>query len=237
MISITSHFTRSHRTALVATVCLIAIFAGVVLVAARNDDEDHLANAITATAADASAKEKTAERFGRLPLSFERNAGQTDEAVKFLSCGSGYSLFLTPSEAVLRFRKSGATDLDANVHEGSVVRLKMAGAAAAPQVKGVDELPGKVNYFVGNDQDKWRPNVPTYRKVQYKDVYPGIDVVYYGNQRELEYDFLVAPRANPKLIRFSIEGAERIRLDDAGNLLLTLSVRSESCRRFSFGLD
>ena len=79
-----------------------------------------------------------------------------------------------------------------------------------------------MNYFIGNDPEKWRRNVPTYRKVYYKDVYPGIDVVYYGNQRELEYDFVVAPGANPKLIKFTIEGADKLRLDETGNLLLDL---------------
>ena len=98
----------------------------------------------------------------------------------------------------------------------------MIGANAAPRVEGEDELPGKVNYFSGNDPAKWRRNIPTYRKVRYTNVYPGIDVVYYGNRRELEYDFIVAAGANPKLIKFSVEGADRIRLDQKGNLLLTL---------------
>jgi hypothetical protein len=98
----------------------------------------------------------------------------------------------------------------------------MIGANAAPQVEGQDELPGKVNYFIGNDPEKWLRNVPTYRKVYYKNVYPGIDVVYYGNQRELEYDFVVAPGANPKAIKFTVEGADKIRLDKTGNLLLNL---------------
>ncbi len=79
------------------------------------------------------------------------------------------------------------------MREGSVLRLKMIGANAAARVEGQDELPGKVNYFIGNDPEKWRRNIPTYRKVHYTDVYPGIDIVYYGNQRELEYDFVVAP--------------------------------------------
>ena len=103
-----------------------------------------------------------------------------------------------------------------------MLRLKMIGANAAARVEGQEELPGKLNYFMGNDREKWRRNVPTYRKVRYTDVYPGIDVVYYGNQQELEYDFVVAPGAKPKLIRFSVEGAERIHLDQKGNLLLTL---------------
>src|SRR6185369_10338594 len=111
---------------------------------------------------------------------------------------------------------------DTKVSEGTVVRLKMIGANTTPRVEGQDELPGKVNYFIGNDREKWRRNIPTYRKVCFKDVYPGIDLLYYGNQRELEYDFVVAAGANLKLIKFSVAGAERIRLDQKGNLLLGL---------------
>ena len=165
---------------------------------------------------------RVADRFGRLPLSFEANKGQIDQPVKFLSHGPGYKLFLTANEAVLTLRKPQAPADDTKVREGSVLRLKMIGANTAPQIEGQDELPGKVNYFIGNDPEKWQRNVPTYRKVYYKDVYPGIDVVYYGNQRELEYDFVVAPGANPKVIRFTVEGADKISLDKTGSLLLNL---------------
>ncbi len=156
--------------------------------------------------------------------------------MKFLSRGAGYDLFLTATEAVLRVQKPRILKVersekdptqandgpDANVREGTVLRLKMLGANTAPKVEGNEELPGKVNYFIGNDHAKWRRNIPTYRRVYFKEVYPGIDVVYYGIQRELEYDLVVAPGANPKLIRFSVEGADRIRLDKTGRLLLGL---------------
>lgn len=174
----------------------------------------------TAPPPDATTKAKIAERFGELPLSFEINQGQTDQAVKFVSHGPRYDLFLTANEAVLSLRKPQVKT--AAQVEGSVLRLKLLGANAAPEVEGKEELPGKVNYLIGNDRDGWRRNISTYRKVHYTDVYPGIDVVYYGNQRELEYDFVVAAGANPKLIKFSIEGAERLHLDHDGNLLLTL---------------
>ena len=154
--------------------------------------------------------------------------------MKFLSHGPGYDLFLTATEAVLRVQKPRTlqvdkskdqlrrTIADANVREGTVLRLKMLGANTTPQAEGQEELPGKVNYFIGNDPAKWRREIPTYRRVYFKEVYPGIDVVYYGNQRELEYDLVVAPGANPKLIRFTVEGADQIRLDKTGRLLLGL---------------
>src|SRR5206468_1731396 len=86
-----------------------------------------------------------------------------------------------------------------------VLRMKLVGANQAAKVTALEELPGKTNYFVGNDPKRWRTDVPTYGKVKYEGVYPGIDLVYYGNQRQLEYDFVVAPGADPKAITLAIE--------------------------------
>src|SRR5204862_3585507 len=82
--------------------------------------------------------------------------------------------------------------------------MKLVGANRTAKVTGLDELPGKSNYFIGNDPKKWRTDVPTYAKVRYQDVYPGIDLVYYGNQRQIEYDFVVAPGADPKAIALAV---------------------------------
>ena len=87
----------------------------------------------------------------------------------------------------------------------STLRMKLVGANPNAVATGGDELPGKTNYFIGNNPKKWRTNVPTYAKVKYKGVYPGIDLVYYGNQGgRLEYDFVVAPGANPNVIAFDV---------------------------------
>jgi Calx-beta domain/Carboxypeptidase regulatory-like domain/Beta-propeller repeat len=222
--------TCTHRVVLIlAIVCLLATFTGVILVGAHSDNN----NSPPSAAADQVTADRTriAEQFGKLPLSFEINKGQLDGPVKFLSHGAGYDLFLTANEAVLKVQKppaqpgdklKGTAAADADVREGTVLRLRMLGANATPQVEGQEELPGKIHYFIGNDPAKWRRNIPTYRKAYFKDVYPGIDVVYYGKQRELEYDFVVAAGANPKLIRFTVEGAEQIRLDKSGRLRLNL---------------
>jgi len=93
--------------------------------------------------------------------------------------------------------------------------MKLLGASAKVQVTGQDELPGKSNYFVGSDPKKWHPSVPQYAKVRYENIYPGVDLVYYGNQRKLEYDFVVQPGADPNLIRLGIDGAQDIRLAQA----------------------
>ena len=215
MIPLTPLVSRISRILLVIAIAsVISTLAGLIFVAAQNENGG--APRTNLPAPDAASKARVAERFGRLPLSFESNQGQTDQSVKFLSHGPGYDLFLTATEAVLSLRKPQGAG------ERSVLRLKMIGANADPRVEGQDQLPGKVNYFAGNDPEKWQRNVPTYRKVHYTNVYPGIDVVYYGNQRELEYDFVVAAGANPKLIKFSVEGAERIRLDQKGNLVVAL---------------
>src|SRR2546426_8760694 len=98
--------------------------------------------------------------------------------------------------------------------------MKFVGANPKTRVKGQKELPGKANYFIGNDPAKWRTNVPTYAKVQYRDLYPGIDLIYYGNLRQLEYDFVVRPGADPKQIVVSVEGADNLEVDAQGDLVL-----------------
>ncbi|MCH8267392.1 MAG: SBBP repeat-containing protein, partial [Acidobacteria bacterium] len=105
-------------------------------------------------------------------------------------------------------------------NNGAVLRLKLAGSNPAPQVTGIEELPGKSNYFIGNDPEKWRTNVPHYAKVRYQDVYPGVDLIYYGNQRQLEYDFVVAPGADPEAIQLELQGADHLEIDATGDLLL-----------------
>ena len=183
----------------------------------------HLAQAEPAAAASAAAS------YGRLPLAFEANTGQTDPRVLFLSRGQGYTLFLTADEAVLsltpptrRMGKGEAVPIDGDTAaQARVLRLKLLGANTAPQATGLDQLPGKSNYFIGNDPSGWRTGVPTYGKVAFDAVYPGIDLVYYGNQRQLEYDFVVAPGADPGQIRLAVEGADQVAIDAAGNLVLS----------------
>jgi hypothetical protein len=167
--------------------------------------------------ADEQNRARVREAYGKLPLRFEANAGQTDAQVKFLSRGSGYSLYLTQAEAVLALsnRKSKT-----EAGPQSVVRMKFAGANPEPQIEGADALPSKSNYLIGNDPSKWRQNVASYEKVRYRSVYPGIDLIYYGNQQQLEYDFVVAPGADPNAIKLDFEGVKQIRVDDRGDVVL-----------------
>ena len=190
---------------------------------------------ISASQTDPKAQARILDSYGKLPLSFEANHGQTDGRVKFLSSTSGYTLFLTGDEAVLSLsgKKASAKTkivgtartLPSSMAEfkaGGVLRMKLRNANPAAKVTGVDELAGTSNYFIGNDPAKWRTNVPTYAKVKYEGIYSGIDLVYYGNQRQLEYDFIVAPGANPHRIQFDVRGAKRIRRDEHGDLVLRI---------------
>lgn len=105
----------------------------------------------------------------------------------------------------------------------SALRMKLVGANPNVHVVGLDELPGKSNYFIGNDPTKWRTNIPNYTQVRYEKVYPGIDLVYYGNQQQLEYDFVIAPGSDPKAIELEIAstgGASPIRLAESGDLVI-----------------
>jgi Abnormal spindle-like microcephaly-assoc'd, ASPM-SPD-2-Hydin/Beta-propeller repeat len=162
-----------------------------------------------------ATRARLAEQYGKLPLTFEANQGQTDPRVKFIARGGGYTLLLTADEAVLKLHGAGhgshsghrgASEQDptAPVVPPAVLRMKLVGAHASPEIFGFDELAGKSNYFIGNDPANWRTNVPNYRKVRYRDTYPGVDLVYYGNQLQLEYDFVVAPGANPRAIILEI---------------------------------
>lgn len=193
---------------------------------------------------------KKPERKFRLPFGFQANRGQSATEAKFLVHSSGYNIFLTPSEIVIILRPPADPPIEKNTRaEGysflknlsqktfsffkdllaeaapppSVpqVRLKLGGANENPEVIGLEELPGKVNYFIGNDPSKWHTDISVYAKVKYSNVYPGIDIVYSSNQEQLEWDYIVHPGADPKLITIDIDGSEQLTLDAQGDLLLS----------------
>jgi hypothetical protein len=168
--------------------------------------------------------------YAHLPLSFEANEGQPDQRVAFLSRGHGYTLFLTPSEAVfsLTSPESSATAapsfLDRNhlgltslKHSTSkkhnrpddrLLTMQVVGASPTAKMTGLNAFPGNSNYFMGSDPKRWRTGVANYAKVECKSIYPGVDLVYYGNHQQLEYDFVVAPGGDPSRIKLTIAGAE-----------------------------
>lgn len=181
----------------------------------------------------ASAHERWQTNYGKLPLSFEINRGQAPKPVEFLARGDGYNMALLPGEAVLQLSKPKpeANTIDASakaIGENSAavkaisatLKIKLAGANKQAHVSGVEPLRGKSNYLIGNDSTKWQTDVPTYAKVKYEGIYPGVDAIFYGNQRQLEYDFIVAPGADPQAIRLDFAGTRSVRLDDNGELVL-----------------
>ncbi|MCH9042104.1 MAG: SBBP repeat-containing protein [Thaumarchaeota archaeon] len=163
------------------------------------------------------------ETYGKLPLNFEANYGQTDNQVSFLSKGSGYILFLTPREAVFSLIKQAEQNDNQQSSEFVVIRMQMLDANDSPKISGVDELPNKSNYFIGNDPEKWYTDIPNYKKVMYQDIYQDIDLIFYGNQRQLEYDFVVMPNADPSVIKLGFEGVDKLTIDKDGNLILHIN--------------
>ena len=154
-----------------------------------------------------------------LPLVFEPNQGQTAPQVKYLAHGAGYGLFLTADETVLSLRRPAAKG---QTSPSSVIRMRLDGASSTARVSAVQPLPGKSSYFIGNDPAKWRRDIPQFGRVEYQSVYPGIDLVYYGNQGQLEYDFRVAPGAEPGQIALSFNGASaHIDAGNSGDLVLS----------------
>jgi hypothetical protein len=144
-----------------------------------------------------------------LPLSFEPNRGQTNSQVKFLARAPGYNIFLMPTEAVFALRMLGETKAKSVSQTTSeqpgrervaVLRLALKGANAKAPATGIDRLPGDKNYLIGGDSSRWQTGVPTYRKVRFEEIYPGINLSYYGSQRLLEYDFEIAPGTDPARI-------------------------------------
>jgi Beta-propeller repeat/HYDIN/CFA65/VesB-like, Ig-like domain len=237
--------------AVVTAVAVLAGAGGAFQASSRNRGAalTRPARSIGSRASRAAWQARIVAAYGRVPLAFEANRGQTDPRVRFLSRGPGYALFLGSGEAVLSLRARRGPDQRSQASLGNglnepirnpksqfahlraaranraatepaVLRTRLVGANPAARARGFDPLAGKANYFLGNDPKKWRTQVPTYARVRYEKIYPGVDLDYYGNQRQLECDFVVSPGADPKRIELFFAGAGRLALDREGNLIL-----------------
>jgi hypothetical protein len=171
-----------------------------------------------------------------LPLGFEANQGQTDPQVKYTARGNGYSVFLTANDALFAVssakrggtqsaRAIGAHALQhtSDKVESASIDMRLVGGNAKPEITAGDPLPGTVNYYVGSDSKNWHTGVKQYSSVSYREVYPGVNMVFHGAQRQLEFDFVVSPGANPKSIALGFKGARKLNTDDSGNLVLNSS--------------
>ncbi len=169
------------------------------------------------------------DHYGNPPLTFEANHGQTESQVDFIARTGGATVFLTPTAAVFSissesasgvFPSSGLPVTNTPHSLGVALHMQIVGANPAAIPVGQDRQPGIVNYFIGNDPSRWRTDIPTFGRVQYQDVYPGIDLAYYGNNGQMEYDFIVSPGADPNAITINFAGADSVDLNAQGDLVL-----------------
>jgi hypothetical protein len=158
------------------------------------------------------------QSYAKIPLSFVANHGQADKNVKFTSRGNGYSLALAPTTFTMAVANTGKKSNE--LAAASLLHATLLGGNASATLTGLERLPATTNYFIGSDPRKWKTNVPNYAKVKYSSVYRGIDLVFYGNQDLLEYDFIVSPGADPNVITLGFEGMTNLRVDEKGDLLL-----------------
>jgi Beta-propeller repeat len=187
-----------------------------------------------------AARGRIQASYAALPLAFEQNQGQTDAQVKYMARGDGYTLFLTANDAVFSLysrsaagqasavrrspelrAKGSPTPRNAQKDSAAVVRMQLVGGNSLAKVSASGQLPGRSNYFLGNDPSKWRSGVARYARVSYQDVYPGVNLAFHGAQRQLEFDFVVAPGASPAPIGFHFTGNQGMKTDDSGNLIIS----------------
>jgi len=172
-----------------------------------------------------------AQNYGKLTLGFEENAGQINPKARFQARGEGYQVFLTSTGATLALRKEPKQLASPASHRSfrparpsfDVVGLTFVGANAMTALTGVDELAGKTSYLIGSDKSKWLIGLRNYRQVRYQSLYPATDLVFYGHGRQLEFDFVLAPGADPNHIKIKLTAAEQLDLDREGNLVLHTS--------------
>ncbi len=203
-----------------------------------------------------SPEPKTAQSaYARLPMSFVPNHGQMPDGIGYGARGLGYSLGLTPDEAVFAFSKTarqGSSDRqpldllgaraggDPAADEHSLLRMQLVGADPAARPQADMPLLGKANFLTGDDPGLWHTGIPTYGRVTYQAVYPGVDVSYHGNQSQFEYDFIVAPGADPSVVNLGFPGAQGVRVGEGGELVLTVGgteVRQHAPLIYQDGLD
>ncbi|MEY2410222.1 MAG: hypothetical protein QOF48_2892, partial [Verrucomicrobiota bacterium] len=173
-----------------------------------------------------------------LPLRFEANGGQTDPQARFLARGRGFTIYLAPGEAILALSEidpTAAEPVKGNARGRAKrpgmgpkriiqnnLRLSLPGANVDAEITGAGSLGGPASYFIGNDSGRWAASVPVFERVRYREIYPGIDLVFYGDHGQLEYDFNIRPGANPGSIQLQFTGADNLALTDSGELIISI---------------
>ena len=167
-----------------------------------------------------ATKQQALAAYGKLPLAFIANAGQTDARVRYSAQGAGFSVFLTRREAMLALQRPGKQRRG----RGVALALRFLGSNRNVAIRGERPGPGRVNYLLGNDPAKWRTGLRTYERVVYRNLWPGVDMVFAGQNGKLKYEFLVRPGARVRDIRLAYRGAKRLSLDRQGNLRIDTSL-------------
>jgi uncharacterized repeat protein (TIGR01451 family) len=179
------------------------------------------------------------ENYGKSPLPFQINQGQCNSGVKFLARGNGHNVFLTNNEIVLVLYQSNNVEPEENTNvfnpeksiknqsevkenTTNILRIKLNGSNPTTTLEGVEELLGKANYFTGNNPSMWHKNIATFNKVKYKEIYTGIDMVFYASGNQLEFDFLISPGSDPKDISLNFQGMDTLNLNETGDLILEI---------------
>src|SRR5579859_2452549 len=205
----------------------------------RTAKANHPASATQPLALSAQQRGKVRASLDALPLAFEANQGQLDPQVKYMARGAGYTVFLTPNNTVFAVHSSAkslpappsakfaAGARKAVRHAGneatSALYMKLVAANPQPEIVVGRELSGRANYYIGNDPSKWQTGVRQYAGVSYRNVYPGVDMAFHGQQRQLEFDFIVAPGANSESIAMGFTGEKKLATDNSGNLILSVA--------------
>lgn len=192
------------------------------------------AQAAAASSARSSSPARPAQvarHFAEIPLSFEATQARSDANAGFLARGYGYELNLTGDAAVLAVCRPPQGTALRHVQNSAgrpqrsatcqAIKMQLEGTKGTATPTGEERLPGTINYFIGNDPARWRRSIPTFARVRYRSVYPGIDLVYYGNQHQLEYDFVAAPGSHPRTIQLRFGAGARLRRSTAGDLLVS----------------
>ena len=178
---------------------------------------------------DKTTTNRIQKTYGKFPLHFIRNTGQIDKKVKFYERGSGHATFFAKDGVYLMLQapnpdfqipknRHAITASKAKTLTPELLKLAPVGANKNPEIVADDKQKGKANYFIGNDPNKWRTSIPTYKSIIYKELYKGIDMKFYGNNQQMEYDLIVKPDANPSQVRFSYEGIESLNITGDGDL-------------------
>ena len=176
---------------------------------------------------DHAARAQVNKNYGKLPLSFIRNDGQIDENVKYYERGSGHSMYFTGEGVYLELITSSKSDSSTpqsknQILQSETIKLSLVGANKDLEIVAEGMQKGKVNYLIGNKSEKWKTNIPTYQSVVYKDIYENVDMKFYGNNRQMEYDIIVKPGADVSAVQLSYEGAEGLNITEDGRMEIAL---------------